>query len=63
MVAVGLFYSQGYFKQRLDASGWQQEDYLDTKVENLPIEPALSPGNEPVTVTIATRGGDLKAKV
>ena len=40
LVAIGLFYDQGYFKQHLDCNGWQQEEYLDTKVENLPMEPA-----------------------
>ena len=28
LVGVGLFYGQGYFRQRLDRSGWQQEDYI-----------------------------------
>jgi starch phosphorylase len=63
MVAVGLFYDQGYFKQRLDADGYQREDYVDTKVENLPIEPALAPDGKPVTVQIDTRSGRLLAKV
>ena len=40
LVAVGLFYDQGYFKQHLDINGYQQEEYLDTKVENVPMEPA-----------------------
>src|SRR4029077_1812822 len=43
LVAVGLFYAQGYFKQHLDMEGYQNEEYLDTKVENLPMEPALAP--------------------
>ena len=30
LVAVGLFYGQGYFRQRLDHEGWQHEDYLQT---------------------------------
>ena len=63
MVAVGLFYDQGYFKQHLDKDGYQQEEYLDTKVENLPMEPALGPDGEPVTVEIETRSGRLLAKV
>jgi len=25
----GLFYGQGYFRQRLDRDGWQHEEYLD----------------------------------
>ncbi len=36
LVAIGLFYDQGYFKQHLDEDGYQHEEYLDTKVENLP---------------------------
>jgi starch phosphorylase len=33
LVGVGLFYGQGYFLQRLDESGWQQEEYLRTDVK------------------------------
>lgn len=63
LVAVGLFYSQGYFRQYLDETGMQGEDYLDTKIENLPMRPAVGPDGHPVMVTINTRTGDLKAKV
>jgi starch phosphorylase len=63
LVAVGLFYDQGYFKQHLDANGWQVEEYLDTKVENLPMEPARGPDGKPITVEIQTRTGKLLAKV
>jgi len=63
LVAVGLFYDQGYFKQRLDENGYQVEEYLDTKVENLPLEPALNPDGQPVTISIETRTGALHARV
>ena len=63
LVAIGLFYDQGYFKQHLDVEGWQKEEYLDTKVENLPMEPALGPDGLPITVEIETRTGRLRAKV
>ncbi len=63
LVAIGLFYDQGYFKQHLDEKGWQQEEYLDTKVENLPMEPARGKDGKPITVTIETRTGKLLAKV
>jgi starch phosphorylase len=63
LVAVGLFYDQGYFKQHLDANGYQVEEYIDIRVENLPMEPALTPSGEPVTVSIPTRHGTLRAKV
>ena len=63
LVAIGLFYGQGYFKQHLDQDGYQREEYLDTKVENLPMEPALSPDKKPITIAINTRHGQLLAKV
>jgi starch phosphorylase len=63
LVAIGLFYDQGYFKQHLDINGWQHEEYLDTKVENLPMEPALGIDRRPITVSIDTRSGKLLAKV
>jgi starch phosphorylase len=63
LVAIGLFYDQGYFKQQLDDTGWQKEEYIDTKVENVPMEPALSPEGKPITVRIDTRNGPLFAKV
>lgn len=63
LIAIGLFYDQGYFKQQLDIDGYQQEEYLDTKVENLPMEPALDKQGKPLTVSIDTRDGQLLAKV
>ncbi len=63
LVAIGLFYDQGYFKQHLDTNGWQHEEYLDTKVENLPMEPAMGIDGKPITVRIDTRTGRLLAKV
>ncbi len=63
LVGVGLFYSQGYFRQRLDWDGWQQEEYFETDVSQLPMEPAIGKTGEPVTVQIDTRSGSLRAKV
>ncbi len=63
LVAIGLFYNQGYFRQHLDADGWQQEEYLDTKVENLAMEPARDPDGKPITISIDTLDGQLQAKV
>ncbi|HWC90609.1 MAG TPA: alpha-glucan family phosphorylase, partial [Pirellulales bacterium] len=62
-VAVGLFYDQGYFKQHLDGDGYQTEEYLDTKKENVPMIPAVGIDGKSITVTIETRTGKLLAKV
>ncbi|MBX7074876.1 MAG: alpha-glucan family phosphorylase [Pirellulales bacterium] len=63
LIAVGLFYDQGYFKQHLNHDGYQNEEYFDTKVENIPLLPARNPKGEPITVEIQTRTGALLAKV
>jgi glycogen phosphorylase len=63
LVGVGLFYGQGYFRQWLDSSGWQQEEYLQTEVNHMPMELAIGEGGEPVTVQIETRSGAIRAKV
>ncbi len=63
LVGVGLYYSQGYFKQRLDLDGYQHEEYLDVDSRILPIRQATSPDGAPVTVTIETRTGAIAARV
>ena len=63
LIGVGLFYGQGYFRQRLDSGGWQQEEYLPTDVNQLPMEPAIARKGEPVTVQVEMRSGVIRAKV
>jgi starch phosphorylase len=63
LIGIGLFYSQGYFRQRVDLHGWQQEDYLPVDVSQLPMEPAIATDGTPITVQIDTRSGFLRAKV
>src|SRR5208283_3050414 len=41
LVGVGLFYGQGYFRQRLDRDGWQREEYFDTDITQLALEPGI----------------------
>lgn len=63
LVGVGLFYKQGYFRQRLNHDGWQLEDYLPVRGEILPVEPARRPGGEQVLVAVETRNGSISARV
>ena len=63
LVGIGLFYGQGYFLQRLDEHGWQREEYLETDINQLPMQPAIGLNGEPVVVEIATRRGSIRAKV
>jgi glycogen phosphorylase len=63
LIGIGLYYGQGYFRQRLDHNGWQQEEYLETDVSQLPMEPAIGQNGEPVTIEIETRSGPIRAKL
>lgn len=63
LVAVGLFYDQGYFQQFLDTNGWQQETYPDLKVESLPLQPAIAKDGTPVKISVHTRSGHIRARV
>jgi starch phosphorylase len=63
LVGIGLFYGQGYFRQRLDINGWQREEYLETDVAHLPMEVAIGKDGRPVVVQIETRSGKIQAKV
>lgn len=63
LVAIGLFYGQGYFRQRLDAGGWQCEEYLANDINQLPMEPAIGKDGAPVSIEIRTMNGSLRAKV
>ena len=42
-VGIGLFYRQGYFQQRLNADGWQEESYPSNDPEHLPLQLVLQP--------------------
>lgn len=63
LVAIGLFYNQGYFHQRLDRDLWQQEEYADVDHDTLPIAPALDSAGQPVVIEINTRHSRLLARV
>jgi starch phosphorylase len=63
LIGIGLFYGQGYFRQRLDEKGWQAEEYLQTDINDLAMEPAIGANGHPVNVQIDTRRGAIRAKV
>ncbi len=63
LVAVGLLYDQGYFRQSIDSNGWQQESYLNADPDLLPIEPVLDKSGEPLKINIDTHSGVLQAQL
>ena len=63
MVAMGLLYRQGSFHQRLDATGWQHEHWLDIDPGSLPMVRVIGQGGEPVRVTTSVNDGEVHAEV
>jgi glycogen phosphorylase len=52
LVAVGLMYRHGYFRQRIDASGWQHEYWVETDPDRVPAALVTGDDGEPLTVTV-----------
>jgi starch phosphorylase len=63
LIGVGLAYAQGYFRQSLDANGWQQEHYLNADPEILPIELVRGESGKTLRITVDTHSGVLHARV
>jgi starch phosphorylase len=53
LVAVGLYYRSGYFRQSLTADGWQRETYPSLDPQGLPLRLLTDATGEPVLVAVA----------
>jgi glycogen phosphorylase len=63
LVAVGLMYRKGYFRQRIDASGWQHEYWVETDPERLPAAQVTGADGTPLTVTVPIGEADVTALI
>jgi starch phosphorylase len=63
MVAVGLMYRKGYFRQLVDASGWQHEYWVETDPERLPAALVTGPDGAPLTVRVPIAASDVAARI
>jgi starch phosphorylase len=62
LIAVGLLYRYGYFRQRLRRDGWQEEHYGETHPSVLPIHQVLDDENQPVIIEVQMRGRAVRAQ-
>lgn len=62
LVAIGLLYRYGYFRQRIAHDGWQEEDYLDVFDSELALQPVVDKNGERVTVMVHIRGREVFAQ-
>ncbi len=56
LVAIGLLYRQGYFRQRINVDGWQEESYSDEDFRELPLTLVRDETSRPLSVTVPIRG-------
>ncbi len=63
MVGVGLYYRQGYFHQRLDASLWQHEYWLETPPHRVPIALVTDDWGIPLTFSVRLWGEEVVLQI
>jgi starch phosphorylase len=64
LIAVGLWYRSGYFRQSLTAQGWQHENYPSLDPQGLPLRLLADDSGTPLLVSLAMPdSGELKARV
>jgi len=63
LIGVGLLYQKGYFRQYLNADGWQQESYPDNDFYNLPLELERDPKGTPLLIKLSFPGRDVYAQI
>ena len=62
LVAVGLFYRFGYFRQRLTPDGYQMEDYQESVPAHLSLQPVLDDAGERLRISLKMRGREVYAQ-
>jgi len=64
LVAVGLYYRSGYFRQSLTADGWQNETYPSLDPQGLPLRLLTDATGDPVLVELTLpESAQLRARI
>lgn len=62
LVAIGLFYRYGYFRQKIAHDGWQEERYQDLFKSELALTPVTDDAGERINVMVHIRGREVYAQ-
>jgi starch phosphorylase len=62
LVAIGLLYRYGYFRQDISHDGWQEEHYSNIFNLGLAIEPVNDANGERIRVSVHIRGREVHAE-
>ncbi len=63
LVGIGLLYQQGFFRQRLNADGWQMELFPRNDFHNIPVQPVLEDNGEPVIIEVDYPNRVVRARI
>lgn len=63
LVAVGLLYRFGYFRQRLRRDGWQEERYRENHSDELSLHSVNDADGKPLLIEVAMRDRVVHARV
>lgn len=63
LVGVGLLYRHGYFRQTVDADGFQQHTYVEHDFNRLPVRPVAASGRNDLVVRVPFPNSEVAAKV
>lgn len=63
LLGIGLLYQEGYFRQYLTESGWQNEQYAEMDFHALPIQRMNHHDGSPVSISVDFPAGTCHAHV
>ena len=63
IVAIGLLYQKGYFRQYLNIDGWQQEQYAENDFYSMPMEVVRKDSGRPLLVDVEYPGRTVHAQI
>jgi starch phosphorylase len=63
IVAIGLMYQKGYFRQKLSIDGWQEETYPENDLHDIPVELACKTSGRPLTISVDYPGRCVQAQI
>ncbi len=63
LVGIGLLYRQGYFRQRLNPDGWQQESYPALDPHGMPLQLMTDGAGSPLRIDVDLGGARCVAQL
>jgi glycogen phosphorylase len=63
LVGVGLLYRYGYFRQAIDDTGYQRENYDQLQPRSVPLRPLVNADGRPILVATPLPGRNVLARI